>query len=53
MTKLNVTPTGCCDPFDPEPWEDKKIVWKDKQFVLDQKGYQRKLKELGHLILEK
>lgn len=27
--------TGCCDPFDPGPWQDKEIVWKDKLFVKD------------------
>lgn len=35
MAKQSVIPTGCCDPFNPEPWEDKKIVWKDKKFVFD------------------
>ena len=27
--------TGCCEPFDPEPWQDKEITWKDKIFVKD------------------
>jgi len=27
--------TGCCDPFNPEPWQDKEIIWKDKIFVKD------------------
>jgi len=27
--------TGCCQRFDPKPWEDKEIVWKDKLFVKD------------------
>jgi len=27
--------TGCCEPFNPEPWQDKEIVWKDKIFVKD------------------
>lgn len=30
-----IKPTGCCEPFNPEPWQDKKIVWKDKIFVKD------------------
>lgn len=30
-----ITPTGCCDPFNPALWEDKEIVWKDKIFVKD------------------
>ncbi len=35
MTKQTIKPTGCCEPFNPEPWQDKKIVWKDKIFVKD------------------
>src|SRR5688572_23515001 len=31
----SVTPTGCCEPFDPAFWQDQKIVWKDKPFVKD------------------
>jgi len=27
--------TGCCDPFDPAPWQDKEITWQDKLFVKD------------------
>lgn len=27
--------TGCCARFNPEPWQDKEIVWKDKIFVKD------------------
>ena len=25
--------TQCCPKFDPEPWHDKEIVWKDKLFI--------------------
>jgi hypothetical protein len=35
MATKKITPTGCCDPFDPKPWQDKKIFWKDKLFVKD------------------
>jgi hypothetical protein len=35
MTQQNVKPTGCCEPFDPLPWQDKEIVWKEKLFVKD------------------
>lgn len=35
MTNTNIQPTGCCDPFDPKPWQDKEIVWKQKLFVKD------------------
>lgn len=27
--------TGCCEPFDPKPWTDKTITWKDQLFVKD------------------
>ncbi len=27
--------TGCCPRFNPEPWENKEIVWKDKLFLKD------------------
>jgi hypothetical protein len=30
-----VPPTGCCPPFDPGPWDDKEIVWRDRLFVKD------------------
>jgi hypothetical protein len=34
-TKSAVTPTGCCPPFDPAPWEGQELSWKDKPFVKD------------------
>lgn len=33
MNEETVKPTGCCDIFNPEPWQEKEIVWKDKIFV--------------------
>jgi hypothetical protein len=27
--------TGCCPPFDPTPWNDRKVVWSEKLFVTD------------------
>jgi len=27
--------TGCCPRFDPRPWQDKTITWKEKLFVKD------------------
>jgi hypothetical protein len=27
--------TGCCEPFNPLPWQNKEITWKDKLFVTD------------------
>lgn len=35
MTDQEIKSTGCCEPFNPEPWQDKEIVWKDKIFVRD------------------
>lgn len=35
MSAQTIKPTGCCDPFDPEPWQDKEVVWKNKIFVKD------------------
>jgi len=28
-------PTGCCPVFDPAQWDEKEIVWQNKQFVKD------------------
>lgn len=25
----------CCEKFDPTPWEDQELTWKDKKFVKD------------------
>lgn len=27
--------TGCCKRFNPEPWQDKEIIWQDKMFLKD------------------
>jgi hypothetical protein len=35
MTNQKIQATGCCEPFNPEPWQEKKIVWRDKRFVTD------------------
>lgn len=35
MDNPTVKSTGCCDPFNPEPWQDKEITWNDKIFVKD------------------
>lgn len=29
------TETGCCSRFNPEPWDEKEIVWNEKLFVKD------------------
>ena len=28
--------TGCCPRFNPEPWNEKEIIWHDKLFLKDQ-----------------
>jgi hypothetical protein len=35
MSNETIKPTGCCDPFNPELWRDKEIVWQNKIFVKD------------------
>jgi hypothetical protein len=35
MVKQKIQSTGCCDPFNPAPWQDKEIIWKEKVFVKD------------------
>ena len=35
MSAQQVKSTGCCEPFNPVPWNEKEIVWKDKIFVKD------------------
>lgn len=35
MNEQTIKPTGCCEPFNPELWQEKEIVWQDKIFVKD------------------
>ena len=35
MDKNKIKRTGCCEPFDPAPWQDKEINWDKKLFVRD------------------
>lgn len=35
MENQTIKPTGCCEPFDPKPWDDKEITWQNKIFVKD------------------
>ena len=35
MPDDTIQPTGCCEPFNPEPWQEKEISWQDKLFVKD------------------
>ncbi|MFA4814843.1 MAG: hydrolase [Candidatus Gracilibacteria bacterium] len=35
MNTQKIKFTGCCEPFDPKPWQGKEIVWKGKIFVKD------------------
>jgi hypothetical protein len=29
----NIKPTGCCEIFNPEPWDNKILEWDNKKFV--------------------
>jgi hypothetical protein len=35
MKNPTIKPTGCCEIFNPEPWNEKEITWADKLFVKD------------------
>ncbi len=35
MAEQPVPSTGCCEPFDPGPWDGKEITWDGKKFVKD------------------
>jgi hypothetical protein len=35
MDNQTTKSTECCEPFNPAPWQDKEIIWKDKIFVKD------------------
>jgi len=35
MVEQNIKATGCCEPFNPEPWQEKEIRWENKLFVKD------------------
>ncbi|MEK7074053.1 MAG: hydrolase [Patescibacteria group bacterium] len=35
MANQKIKSTGCCEPFNPKPWQDKEISWKEKLFVKD------------------
>jgi hypothetical protein len=28
-------PTGCCEPFDSAPWQEKEVTWTERLFVKD------------------
>jgi len=35
METQTIKRTGCCEPFDPAPWQEKEIKWENKLFVKD------------------
>jgi hypothetical protein len=35
METQTIKSTGCCEPFNPEPWQEKEITWNNKIFVKD------------------
>lgn len=32
---MTVTPTGCCPPFDPTPYQSAEVRWDHKRFIKD------------------
>lgn len=35
MDNQTIKSTGCCEPFNPESWQDKEIIWNNRVFVKD------------------
>ena len=35
MNNHNNSTGQCCPKFDPEPWQEKELTWKDKLFIKD------------------
>ncbi len=35
MTNQETTPTNCCPKFNPTPWDNKILIWKNKLFIRD------------------
>lgn len=35
MAEKEIVNTGCCEPFNPEPFQDKTVVWENKLFLKD------------------
>ncbi len=35
MIDQKIISTGCCEPFNPELWDNKETLWQDKLFVKD------------------
>ena len=33
MDKLSNSETGCCERFNPQPWDEKEVIFKDKLFL--------------------
>ena len=37
MSNQTIKSTVCCEPFNPKPWEDKEITWKDFRKIVGNK----------------
>lgn len=35
MENETIKSTGCCEPFNPAPWQDQEISWQNKLFIKD------------------
>jgi len=33
MKNQTMKSTGCCEPFNPEPWQENEVTWNSKMFV--------------------
>jgi hypothetical protein len=61
MENQTIKSTGCCEPFDPAPWQDpstgsgqvKEITWQDKIFVTDHvKSFLHMPLDMGRVIVK-
>lgn len=45
--------TGCCPRFNPEPWNEKELIWQDKLFIKDHvKSFLRIPLNFGQVIVK-
>ena len=35
MINQAIISTGCCEPFNPKPWQAKEVTWNNKLFIKD------------------
>jgi len=53
MADKRIKSTGCCEPFDSKPWDNKEITWKNKLFVFDNiKSFLHIPLNMGNVIIK-